>query len=93
MKPKLRQDIYIRAIKDEKAVYDKHTDSVHFLNQTASFIIELCDGSHTKEDMVSRLLEKYDVPKETADKDVENILKALHENNVLEKDVQLKVQN
>ncbi len=85
MKPKLREGLYIREIKDEKALYDKETGTVHFLNHTAAFIAELCDGHHTTNDIVTELLKKYDVPHETAVKDVETVLNNLEENEIVEK--------
>ncbi len=84
MKPKLKQNMYVRDIKDEIAVYDEHTGHVHFLNQTAAFILELCNGTNTKNDIVAKMEEKYEVANEVAEKDVEDVLKNLRENNMLE---------
>ena len=47
-------------------------------NQTAGFIVECLKSDVTKEDIVTKMLEKYDAPKERIEKDVEKILEQLH---------------
>ena len=46
-------------------------------NQTAGFIVECLKNDVTKEDIVEKMLEKYDAPKEVIEKDVEKILEQL----------------
>lgn len=48
-------------------------------NKTAGFIIECLKSDITKEDIVTKLLEKYDAPREQIEKDVEKVLGQLHE--------------
>ncbi|MBE6853976.1 MAG: PqqD family protein [Ruminococcus sp.] len=46
-------------------------------NQTAGFIIECLKNDVTREDIVAKMLEKYDAPEEQITKDVNNILEQL----------------
>jgi len=46
-------------------------------NKTAGFIIECLKTDVTKEDIVTKLLEKYDAPREQIEKDVEKVLEQL----------------
>ena len=46
-------------------------------NNTAGFIIECLKYDVTKEDIISKMLEKYDVPRELVEKDVEMLLEKL----------------
>lgn len=85
MKLKIKDGLYIREIKDEKAIYDKQTGAVHFLNQTAAFIAELCDANHTEDELVNKLVDKFEVSQDIARKDVGNVLKNLEKNKILEK--------
>ena len=48
-------------------------------NQTAGFIIECLKESTSKEAIIEKLLEKYDVSSEQVTKDVEKILDALQQ--------------
>lgn len=47
-------------------------------NQTAGFIIECLKNKMTKEDIINKMLEKYDAPKEMIERDVEKILEQLY---------------
>lgn len=46
-------------------------------NKTAGFIIECLKSEVTKEDIIEKLLEKYDAPRELIEKDVEKVLEQL----------------
>ena len=46
-------------------------------NQTAGFIVECLKENVTKEDIIEKMLEKYDAPREVMEKDVEKLLEQL----------------
>ena len=46
-------------------------------NKTAGFIVECLKENVTKEDIITKMLEKYDAPRELIEKDVEKILEQL----------------
>lgn len=46
-------------------------------NKTAGFIVECLKNDVTKEDIIAKMLEKYDAPREQIEKDVEKILEQL----------------
>lgn len=46
-------------------------------NQTAGFIVECLKNEVTKEDIIAKMLEKYDAPREQIEKDVEKLLEQL----------------
>jgi hypothetical protein len=35
MNPKVKKDLYVRTLGDEKVVYDKENGRIHFMNRTA----------------------------------------------------------
>ena len=47
-------------------------------NQTAGFIVECLEKEMTKNEIIEKMFEKYDAPKEQIEQDVEKILKQLH---------------
>jgi len=82
MNPKVKKDLYVRTPGDEKVVYDKENGRVHFMNRTATFVFELCDGTHSKEEIIEDLLDIYDVSRDKAEKDVNKILKDMADNRI-----------
>ena len=46
-------------------------------NPTAAFIIECLKSDTTQEKILEEVLEKYDIDRETADKDISNLLNTL----------------
>jgi hypothetical protein len=45
--PEKAADIEISQVTDGYIVYQPARDRVHYLNQTAAFVFEMCDGSQT----------------------------------------------
>lgn len=48
-------------------------------NKTAGFIVECLRSDVTKEDIIIKMLEKYDAPRELIEKDVEKILEQMQQ--------------
>jgi len=48
-------------------------------NKTAGFIVECLKSDVTKEDIIEKMLDKYDAPRERIEKDVEKILGQLQD--------------
>ncbi len=46
-------------------------------NQTAAFIVDLLKSDITREEIISKMLEKYDVPENVVSADVDKILAIL----------------
>jgi len=58
-KPARRAGIEINAVSDGYVVYDPDRDRVHYLNQTAAFILEFCTGNNTPDDIAASLQSAY----------------------------------
>ena len=50
-KPIRNSNLEIHTVADGYIVYDKEADRVHNLNQTASLILELCNGEHEPDEI------------------------------------------
>ncbi|MBQ9140033.1 MAG: PqqD family protein [Ruminococcus sp.] len=46
-------------------------------NKTAGFILECLKNDTTKEQIISKMLEKYDAPKDVIEKDIDAVLEQL----------------
>lgn len=77
--PLVNKKIILREEGDEAFLFDPDTGAIKTLNETGVFIWKLCDGSNGKKDIVDKIVDSYDVKKESAEKDVEELLIKLKE--------------
>jgi uncharacterized protein len=61
-RPRGASGTHARVLGNERIVYDPATHEVVVLNETAAFILDLCDGTRSVEDMQRALEERYAVP-------------------------------
>jgi Coenzyme PQQ synthesis protein D (PqqD) len=84
-KPVGRSDVRSRQQGEELALADPENSKVHFLNETAEFIWELCDGDHTLMDIEMEIRSCFDVPPEADIRaDIERTLVSLDKKGLLE---------
>lgn len=77
-KPKIDERIVLREEGDEAFLFNPDTAAIKTLNETGVFIWKLCDGRHSKDDIVKKVIEDYDVKsEENARKDAEEFLQTL----------------
>jgi glycosyltransferase involved in cell wall biosynthesis len=60
--PKTSQDLQINAVDDGYIVYQSDRDRVHYLNQTAALILELCNGHNQAAALPELLQSAFDLP-------------------------------
>lgn len=53
--------LQINRLEDGCVVYHPEQERVHFLNQTAAMVLELCDGHHNFQDIEARVTEHFDL--------------------------------
>lgn len=81
----LNESIIAREEQDGILLYDKKTEGIKILNKTGVSILQLCDRSHTIDDIAAKLYEEYPmVPKDTLKGDVERILSLLEACNIVD---------
>jgi hypothetical protein len=54
------------------------------LNDSASFFWDCMINETTEEDVIEKVIDEYDIDKETAKRDIEKFIKMLEDNNLLE---------
>jgi len=82
-RPNRRTEFEERVVEGEMVVMDKQSEQIHQLNQTASFIWQLCDGDHDRQQIAEELAAAFEVDAETADADVADTLTKLEEIGLL----------
>ena len=57
---------------------------VHHLNEIGAFLWELCDGSHSLDDISQKLISEYDTDLENAQNDIQDFIAKLKTKSLLE---------
>ncbi|PWM71546.1 MAG: PqqD family protein [Bacillota bacterium] len=87
---KVKKDFVARKVGDSDIVVAtgkavKHFNGYITLNETGRFLWDLLGRDVAETELVDKMLEEYDVERETAERDVKNFLNVLAENGILEK--------
>ena len=85
---KLKAGLTLRKVGTEYLVMKDNTKSIDFndvlsLNETGAFIFNLLKEEISKEELLDKILNEYDVSAEIASADLDEIIKILKENNLL----------
>ncbi len=76
-------EILMKIIDEETVLYDTRQEMAHFLNETASLIWNLCDGTRQECEIVAEIAGRFDVPKEVVERDVRNTLGNLSQQKLI----------
>lgn len=77
MTPARRTDLVTRLVEGEVVILDRAAGKVHQLNPSAGCVWNNCDGFSSVDSIAERLAASFDVPAETALRDVETLVKEL----------------
>ena len=77
--PRRRGELVQSPGSDGWTLYERDTDSLHVLNESAHAIWELCDGETTPEEMAAAIAEVTGIGLDQAGSDVEEALGKLRE--------------
>jgi len=73
-RPARRKEVWVRQAGKENAVFDPRNGALHFLNETALAIWDLCDGDTWPEEMIDAVCLVSGLPREVVEEDVGRIL-------------------
>jgi hypothetical protein len=79
----IQKGLIIQKIDKETVVFDAEESVLYTLNETASEIFRLLKKGLKKEEIVERIVKKYDVRKERVEKDVREIIGKLEKRKIL----------
>lgn len=65
-KPQLVEGLDLCEVVDGYVVYEAGTDRVHYLNNTAALVLELCTGGNSREDIITTLRSAFNLPEAPA---------------------------
>lgn len=78
-----REGVAVLDVDDGTSLYHADMDNALVLNATASDIWQLCDGTHTLDDIVGLLAGAYGVPGEQIRPEVESSVRVLRDEGFL----------
>jgi hypothetical protein len=81
--PKQVNELEINKVADGYVVYQPGRERVHYLNNTAAFVLELCDGQLAPDTIVQLLQEAFNLPK-PPEAEVAECLKTLFQEGLVQ---------
>jgi hypothetical protein len=82
--PTPNREVSLQRVGQEAILHDRRNGRAHVINESAAQIWELCDGQHTRDQIVSAFAAAYALPAADVRADVEYILAKFHELRVLD---------
>lgn len=86
---KIKEDFILRKVADAYVVVPVNGMTLDFngiinLNETGAFLFELLQNGATKEELLEKMLEKYEVSQEKASSDIDIFVEKIKEADILE---------
>lgn len=81
----LSEHIAYRVIEGEAFLLDVALRKVHKLNEVGTLVLQCVEQNMSEDEIVQKVLEKYEVSEETARKDICSFLDALLQKNLIRK--------
>jgi hypothetical protein len=81
--PKRKDAIIAQQASSAMLLLDMGDGSYYSLNEVGGRVWELCDGAHTVSQLVSTLAMEYDVPSQTLESDILELLDSLREKSLI----------
>lgn len=84
VKPRIREGLTVVELDGEAVVYVEETTELHHLNQTATIVFGLCDGSATMAEMAADLSAVFEVPVHEVEPEVRALIRRFRKVELLE---------
>jgi len=84
MLPRQTQHLSVKEIEGQTVILDREHGKLHELNQSASYIWQLCDGHTPVSEIVSAMARAYDRLPTDVERDVTNALQQLEALRLIE---------
>ena len=78
VKLKRRDSVHVQNLPDGSALlFDTATATAYPVTESAAHVWELCDGAHTAQEMIDELESRYEIDRETLEKDTLSLIEDL----------------
>jgi len=79
----LQKGLIIQKIDKETVIFDAEESVLYTLNETAAEIFKMIKKGLKEEEIVEKMLKKYEVKKERVEKDVKNMIEELKKRKIV----------
>ncbi|HEX8681328.1 MAG TPA: PqqD family protein [Ardenticatenaceae bacterium] len=83
-KPKQKPDYHLEEMDNELLLFHPQEKKVLYMNETTALVWQLCDGQRTIQEITALLVETFPDAAREIPGDLENILKQLQQERVIE---------
>lgn len=84
VKPRIREGLTVVELDGEAVVYVEETTELHHLNQTATIVFGLCDGTSTMAEMAADISAVFEVPVHEVEPEVRALIRRFRKVDLLE---------
>jgi len=86
---KIKEDYVLRSVSGQHVVVPTGEEAINFngiisLNETGKFLFERLQEGRDKETLIQEFQEAYDIDENTAKEDIDDFLRVIRENNLLD---------
>jgi len=86
---KIKEDYVLRSVSGQHVVVPTGEEAINFngiisLNETGKFLFERLQEGREKETLIQEFQEAYDIDENTAKEDIDDFLRVIRENNLLD---------
>ena len=82
--PKARADLAVVELDGQAVIFDERTGELHHLNESATAIFTMCDGSRSPDELTTHISTTFGVPRREVAPDVGALLRRLRDVGLLE---------
>jgi hypothetical protein len=83
-KLKVRDDLAVAELDGESVIYDQREDGLYHLNQSATMVFQLCDGSATTDQIALDIAEVGELPYDTVLAQVQTVVTSFEDLGLLD---------
>jgi PqqD family protein of HPr-rel-A system len=83
-KPKVRSDLTVVELEGEAVIYDDLVRQVHYLNRTATIVLNLCDGSSTVRELAGDIADAFSLQPGEVESQVRTLIRSFREAGFLD---------
>ena len=82
---KIQKGLIIQKIDKETVIFDAEESVFYTLNETASEIFKMIKKGLSEEEIVEKMIKKYSIKKEKAEKDVKELVEGLIKKGIVKR--------
>lgn len=88
---KIKNGFILRSVAGNNIIIGTGDEAIDFngmitINETGVFLWKLLENGITREELIEKFLNEYEIDRETAEKDIDEFIKKLHDGKLMDSD-------